>query len=104
MDCVNISIVLLKHYNDSDFFSVLLFYLWACVVALFQIIGIIKTEKYQALFGKDLVAPVKKDVSSVLEKGTVTRVQPSALTNKEYFTYNTNFTNEYFNASKHNIA
>uniref|UniRef100_A0A1S4K369 Uncharacterized protein n=1 Tax=Culex quinquefasciatus TaxID=7176 RepID=A0A1S4K369_CULQU len=87
----------------GGFGLLLLFYLWACVVSLFQIIGIIQTEKYQALFGKDPIAPVKKDIPNTLEKEIVTRVQPSALKDKEYFTYNTNFTNEYFNASKHNI-
>lgn len=48
------------HWCSKNFFfliSVLLFYLWACVVALYQIIVIVKTEKYQAVYGKDPTAP-----------------------------------------------
>ncbi|XP_055541678.1 uncharacterized protein LOC129727662 [Wyeomyia smithii] len=54
--------VIKKHLNlgelitltiSGGFFLLLLFYLWACVVALYQIIVIVKTDKYQAIYGKD---------------------------------------------------
>ncbi|XP_053691705.1 uncharacterized protein LOC128740201 [Sabethes cyaneus] len=57
--------VIKKHLNlgelitltiSGGFLLLLLFYLWACVVALYQIFVAVKTGKCQAIYGKDSAA------------------------------------------------
>lgn len=35
----------------------LIIYFWACVIALFQILTIVKSKKYQSLYGNNPIAP-----------------------------------------------
>ncbi|XP_065078634.1 uncharacterized protein LOC135701706 [Ochlerotatus camptorhynchus] len=98
--------VIKKQLNLGDLIAItiaggfgllLLFYLWACVVALYQILGIVKTEKYRKLFGND---PISRNNISTANDENTTNLQPTVTTKDKYFTYNSNFSNEY---SKDNV-
>lgn len=53
--------MLLLHFLSlffcSSLFAVLLFYIWACVVAFLQIIVIVNKQNYKHLYGDDPLAP-----------------------------------------------
>ncbi|XP_058455975.1 uncharacterized protein LOC131433155 [Malaya genurostris] len=78
----------------GGFALLLLFYLWACVVSLFQILGIVKTEKYRALFGDDPTAPVEVAVTRIpdsVHNFKVSLVHPVSSEAVNNITYNTSF-------------
>lgn len=41
----------------------LLIYIWSCVIALFQVITVINTDKYKNLYGSDPLAPWKPSLN-----------------------------------------
>ncbi|XP_058820298.1 uncharacterized protein LOC131682657 isoform X2 [Topomyia yanbarensis] len=82
----------------GGFILLLLFYLWACVVALFQIFGIVKTEKYRALFGDDPTASIENPISRVsdsINDFKVSIVHPVSKEVVKSLTYNTGFINDF---------
>ncbi|XP_055595737.1 uncharacterized protein LOC129746205 isoform X2 [Uranotaenia lowii] len=79
------------------------FYLWACVLALYQIIGIVNTKKYRDLFGNDATKPEVK--SSALEPSQNSYVATISTPGKNSeFSYNSNFTNQYLAQNRYNYA
>ncbi|XP_058124260.1 uncharacterized protein LOC131282119 [Anopheles ziemanni] len=74
----------------GGFALLLLFYLWACVVALMQILKIVRSPEYIAVFGDDPLAPVEPQATGSMDifaiepkypwndKGTE-RMSPAAL-------------------------
>uniref|UniRef100_A0A182MHX7 Uncharacterized protein n=1 Tax=Anopheles culicifacies TaxID=139723 RepID=A0A182MHX7_9DIPT len=60
----------LHHTDPRDRNDVLLFYLWGCVVALMQILRIVRSPEYIAVFGDNPLAPV--DPGETTPPGTIT--------------------------------
>ncbi|XP_031635564.1 uncharacterized protein LOC116348645 [Contarinia nasturtii] len=50
---------LITYWVSGTFVILLLGYLWACVLSLFQVIFIVKSEKYRSVYGDDPLHPLQ---------------------------------------------
>ncbi|XP_062551048.1 uncharacterized protein LOC134216031 [Armigeres subalbatus] len=108
MHCIGMMVIKQQlHLGDliaitiaGGFVLLLLFYLWACVVALYQIIGIVKTEKYRSLFGNDPTALARNPIDDMISKDA----QSTNKFESTAYTYNTNYLNEYPTYNKYGYA
>lgn len=74
-----------NHSNSLWTFSVLMGYLWACVVSLFQIIFIVNSKEYRALYGDNPLRMPPKLLNKPPKTAKIERVKffPSPNFNKE---------------------
>nr|XP_019558975.2 uncharacterized protein LOC109427849 [Aedes albopictus] len=100
--------VIKKQLNLGDLIAItiaggfgllLLFYMWACVVALYQIFGIVTTEKYRSMFGNDPTTPARIPTETVNSKD----LRPVKKAENSLYSYNSNYANEYptYNQNEH---
>ncbi|XP_055644246.1 uncharacterized protein LOC129780233 [Toxorhynchites rutilus septentrionalis] len=82
----------------GGFGLLLLFYSWACVVALFQIIGIVKSEKYRSLYGNGVSTDVQRavDIRYPHKEGKIAFVQSAIKDSEPFFGYNSKFLDKYY--------